>query len=52
MRSGGQARSLFAEMARNASTRTKPQGGALAGIVERFAHQAAAGGRRQGIARE
>ena len=38
---GGQARSLFAEMARNASTRTKPQGGALAGIVERFAHQAA-----------
>lgn len=34
--SGGQARSLFAEMARNLSTRTKPDGGALASVVERF----------------
>ena len=37
---GGQARSLYAEMARNASTRTRPEGGAMASIVERFAHQA------------
>ncbi len=34
---GGQARSLYAEMARNASTRTKPDGGAMTSIVERFA---------------
>lgn len=33
---GGQARSLYAELTRNLSTRTKPDGGALAGIVERF----------------
>ncbi len=38
---GGQARSLYAEMTRNASTRTKPDGGAMASIVERFASQAA-----------
>lgn len=34
--SGGQARSLYAELMRNMSTRTKPDGGALAGIVEKF----------------
>ena len=33
---GGQARSLFAELMRNVSTRTKPNGGALSSIVERF----------------
>jgi hypothetical protein len=33
---GGQARSLYAELAHNLSTRTKPDGGALAGIVEKF----------------
>lgn len=32
----GQARSLYAELTRNFSTRTKPDGGALPGIVERF----------------
>lgn len=37
---GGQARSLYAEMTRNASTRTKLHGGALASVVERFASQA------------
>lgn len=36
---GGQARSLYAEMTRNASTRTRPDGGAMASIVERFASQ-------------
>lgn len=38
--SGGQARSLYAELMRNVSTRTKPDGGALAGIVEKFIAQA------------
>lgn len=33
---GGQARSLYAELTRNLSTRTKPDGGALAGVVEKF----------------
>ncbi len=34
--SGGQARSLYAELMRNMATRTKPDGGALSGIVEKF----------------
>lgn len=33
---GGQARSLYAELMRNIGTRTRPDGGALAGIVEKF----------------
>ena len=33
---GGQARGLYAEMARNIATRSKPEGGAMAGVVERF----------------
>ena len=37
---GGQARSLVAELTRNTSTRTKPDGGALASVVERFVTQA------------
>lgn len=37
---GGQARGLYAEMARNLSTRTKPDGGALTSVVERFISQA------------
>ena len=37
---GGQARSLYAEMTRNASTRSKPDGGALSSVVERFVSQA------------
>ena len=43
---GGQARALYAEAVRNLSTRVKPEGGALANIVERFvtdAGQRAAG---------
>ena len=36
---GGQARSLYAEMARNTATRSKPEGGAMASVVERFATQ-------------
>lgn len=34
--SGGQARSLYAELMRNISTRSTPDGNALPGIVERF----------------
>lgn len=33
---GGQARALYAELMRNISTRTKPDGGAMASIAERF----------------
>ncbi len=33
---GGQARNLYAELTRNLATRSKPEGGALRSIVERF----------------
>jgi hypothetical protein len=38
--SAGQARSLYAEAARNTATRNKPEGGALASVVERFVTEA------------
>jgi hypothetical protein len=38
--SGGQARSLYAELTKNLATRTKPDGGALSGVVEKFVAQA------------
>jgi hypothetical protein len=38
--SSGQARSLYAELTRNISTRSKPDGGAMASIVERFVTEA------------
>ncbi|WP_129642667.1 ATP-binding protein [Peristeroidobacter agariperforans] len=38
--SGGQARSLYAELMKNFSTRTKSDGGALPGVVEKFVAQA------------
>jgi hypothetical protein len=34
--SGGQAKSLYAELMRNIATRAKPEGGALAAVVEKF----------------
>jgi BREX system ATP-binding protein BrxC/D len=37
---GGQARSLYTEMTKNISTRTKPSGGALPGVVEKFIYTA------------
>jgi len=37
---GGQARNLYAELMRNLSTRTKPDGNALNSIVERFLTEA------------
>ena len=44
----GQARALYAELARNLATRARPDGGALAGVVERFVSQALAQARRDG----
>jgi hypothetical protein len=38
--SGGQARALYSEAVRNMATRTKPEGGALAGVVERLVNDA------------
>ena len=37
---GGQARGLYAELTRNLATRTKPDGMALASVVERFVSRA------------
>lgn len=50
--SGGQARSLYAEMMRNISTRTKPDGGALAGIVEKFISTAKLEAKANGLSTE
>lgn len=50
--SGGQARSLYAELMRNLATRTKPEGGALPGVVERFIATASAAAKQQGVATE
>lgn len=47
--SSGQARSLYAELVKNLSTRTKPEGGALAGVVEKFVAQAKAEAKTSGI---
>lgn len=37
---GGQARNLYAELVRNLSTRTRPEGNALTSVVERFITEA------------
>jgi len=50
--SGGQARSLYAELMRNLSTRTKPDGGALNGIVEKFIATAKAQANAAGVSTE
>jgi hypothetical protein len=47
--SGGQARSLYAELTRNMATRTKPEGGALPGIVEKFIAQAKSESEQTGV---
>lgn len=36
---GGQARGLYVELARNLATRTRPEGGAMANVLERFVGQ-------------
>ncbi|HST48709.1 ATP-binding protein [Jatrophihabitans sp.] len=45
---GGQARSLYAELMRNMSTRAKPDGGAMGSIVERFVTSALTEAREMG----
>ena len=50
--SGGQARSLYAELMRNLSTRSKPEGGALSGIVEKFIATAKSESKASGQATE
>lgn len=50
--SGGQARSLYAELMRNLSTRTKPDGGALGGIVEKFIATAKTEAKAAGLSTE
>ena len=49
---GGQARSLYAELAKNLATRTKPEGGALAGVVEKFISQAKSEAKTSGMPAE
>lgn len=49
---GGQARSLYAELTKNLASRTKPEGGALAGIVEKFVAQAKSEAKAGGITTE
>jgi hypothetical protein len=46
---GGQARSLYAELMRNVSTRSKPDGGAIQNIVERFITEAIRESQSSGI---
>jgi hypothetical protein len=49
---GGQARSLYTELMRNAATRSKPDGGGLASVVERFLSSALEQARDRGVAPE
>jgi hypothetical protein len=49
---GGQARSLYAELMRNMSTRAKSEGGAMPSVVERFVTQALTQSRTSGQAVE
>jgi hypothetical protein len=50
--SGGQARSLFAELMKNLSTRAKPEGGAIGGVIEKFVAQARTDSKAQGVSLE
>lgn len=45
---GGQARSLYAELMHNCSTKTKPDGGAMNAVVERFVTDCVSSARRSG----
>ena len=45
----GQARALYSELMANLSTRTKPDGGALASVVERFVSSAISEGRDRNL---
>lgn len=46
---GGQARALYQELVRNMSTRAKPEGGALASVVERFVTSAVEASRERAV---
>ncbi|MEO8360169.1 MAG: ATP-binding protein [Vicinamibacteria bacterium] len=46
---GGQARSLYAELMHGMATRAKPDGGALPSVVERFVGSAATDGKARGV---
>lgn len=46
---GGQARSLFTELSRSTATRTKPEGGALPSLVERFVTNAVQEAEQRGV---
>ena len=47
--SGGQARSLYQELMRNLATRSKPEGGALQSVIERFVTSARSDARERGV---
>ena len=49
---GGQARTLYAELMRNLSTRAKPDGGALPSVVERFVTSALEAARARNVTPE
>lgn len=49
---GGQARSLYAELMRNVATRTRPEGGAMTGVVEKFIATARTEAQASGIPAE
>ncbi len=46
---GGQARGLYAELMRNMATRSKPEGGALTSVVERFVTSALGEANTRGV---
>ncbi|MCB9833809.1 MAG: ATP-binding protein [Planctomycetes bacterium] len=46
---GGHARALYAEMMRNMSTRSRPDGGALPAVVERFVSSSLTEARERGV---
>ena len=49
---GGQSRGLYAELMRNLSTRSTPDGGALSGVVDKFVTTAQSKARSQGVSVE
>lgn len=49
---GGQARALYAELMRNMATRARPDGGAMAAVVERFVTDSLTAARERDVAPE
>lgn len=47
---GGEARTLYADLMANLATRTRPEGGAMPSVVERFVTSALQEGRERGVA--